>query len=341
MVERAAVSVVIPVYNAEKYLRRCLDSVLNQSFQDWEAVCVNDGSIDGSLAILKEYAKCDSRFKVVDKKNGGASDARNVGVQKASGEYILFLDSDDFIHSQLLEITFNLAQQNSADMVSFGYDKVFHKKMSALMNEGKDISEILPDLKDKKYRADKIRFKKTDCPLFHSTERNRGTWGRVKKPVHRHCFPVLCLYSADLIKNISFIRGIILEDFPWWCAVLLKRPQTVLIDLPLYFYMPNPSSQLNSTKSLRFVNSIAVGLENVFNAYKENATPKEFNYVNREFIWPFAFSMVRQARNLDNLPDREVASRTFARLFDIGVFDKTCSLRSRRYKKKIKKIINM
>ena len=90
-----AISVIIPIYNVEKYLRRCLDSVLNQTFSDWEAICVNDGSPDGSAAILSEYAARDARFKIVNKPNGGLSDARNAGMAVATGDYILYLDSDD------------------------------------------------------------------------------------------------------------------------------------------------------------------------------------------------------------------------------------------------------
>lgn len=97
-------SVIIPVYNVESYLRECLDSVLCQTFQDWEAICVNDGSSDNSLAILDEYAAKDSRFKVVSQTNGGLSAARNTGMDNASGEYIVFLDSDDWIEYNTLEI---------------------------------------------------------------------------------------------------------------------------------------------------------------------------------------------------------------------------------------------
>ena len=104
-----AISVIIPIYNVEKYLRRCLDSVKNQTFQDWEAICVNDGSPDNSAAILAEFAAGDARFKVVNKENGGLSDARNAGMQVATGEYILYLDSDDFIHPQTLEIAHRMA----------------------------------------------------------------------------------------------------------------------------------------------------------------------------------------------------------------------------------------
>ena len=90
------ISVIVPIYNVEKYLRRCLESIKNQTFTDWEAICVNDGSPDDSAQILNAFEKLDARFKVVNKENGGLSDARNVGMQYATGDYILYVDSEHF-----------------------------------------------------------------------------------------------------------------------------------------------------------------------------------------------------------------------------------------------------
>lgn len=110
-------SVIIPVYNVETYLRECLDSVLNQSYEDWEAVCVNDGSTDHSANILDEYASNDHRFKTINQPNGGLSAARNTGMKAAKGEYILFLDSDDWLELNALgAISESLADE---DMVCF------------------------------------------------------------------------------------------------------------------------------------------------------------------------------------------------------------------------------
>lgn len=97
------ISVIIPVYNVEKYLAQCLDSVIGQTYENLEIICVNDGSVDGSLGILREYERKDSRIKVIDKKNEGVSIARNTGLDAAKGEYVHFLDSDDYIESSLYE----------------------------------------------------------------------------------------------------------------------------------------------------------------------------------------------------------------------------------------------
>ena len=89
-------SVIVPVYNTEKYLRECLDSVINQTLKDIEIICINDGSTDRSLDILKEYALKDNRIKIIDKKNEGVAAARNDGIRIANGEFVCFMDSDDY-----------------------------------------------------------------------------------------------------------------------------------------------------------------------------------------------------------------------------------------------------
>lgn len=118
-------SVIIPVYNVEAYLQVCLDSVLNQTFEDWEAICVNDGSTDNSAAILEEYGHKDGRFKIVSQPNGGLSAARNMGLKAAAGEYVLFLDSDDWLESNALKI---ISQSlNDEDMLCFSGRRFFEK----------------------------------------------------------------------------------------------------------------------------------------------------------------------------------------------------------------------
>ncbi len=111
-------SIIIPVYNVEAYLRQCLDSVINQTSPDWQAVCVNDGSTDGSLSILEDYAARDNRIHIVSQPNGGLSAARNTGIDAAQGDYILFLDSDDWLDTDTLKsINDNLQGE---DMLCFG-----------------------------------------------------------------------------------------------------------------------------------------------------------------------------------------------------------------------------
>ena len=100
------VSVIVPVYNTEKYLPQCLDSIINQTFTDFECICINDGSTDNSLSILEEYAKKDSRIRIISQKNAGLSNVKNVGIKNATGIYITFIDSDDFVSLDYIEKLF-------------------------------------------------------------------------------------------------------------------------------------------------------------------------------------------------------------------------------------------
>lgn len=110
------ISVIIPVYNVEKYLRECLDSVINQTLKDIEIICINDGSTDRSLDILKEYALKDNRIKIIDKKNEGAAAARNLGLKSATGDYVIFFDSDDYMDITALEKLYQNITDKNADI---------------------------------------------------------------------------------------------------------------------------------------------------------------------------------------------------------------------------------
>ncbi len=114
-------SIIVPIYNVEKYLERCIDSIINQTYKNLEIILVDDGSKDASGIIADTYASKDDRIKVIHKENGGLSDARNHGLDQARGNYIIFIDSDDFIDSSMCEILFTIAEKYSSDIVSCNY----------------------------------------------------------------------------------------------------------------------------------------------------------------------------------------------------------------------------
>ena len=114
------VSIIVPVYNVEAYLRRSLNSILAQTIPNWECICVDDGSPDGCGAILDEYAARDARFVVIHKENGGTSTARNAGLDAARGEYISFVDPDDWIEPNTYELALSAARETDADLVQWG-----------------------------------------------------------------------------------------------------------------------------------------------------------------------------------------------------------------------------
>lgn len=127
------ISIIIPCYNVEKYIKQCLDSVINQTYTNLEIICVNDGSTDDTLAILKEYEKKDSRIILINQINRGLSDTRNVGMSIASGKYLVFIDGDDYVELNTCELAIDAISQNECDLVIWNYVKEFpgvsHNKM--------------------------------------------------------------------------------------------------------------------------------------------------------------------------------------------------------------------
>ena len=128
------ISVIIPVYNVEAYLPRCLDSVIQNTYRNLEIICVDDGSTDGSPEILRDYAQRDARITLITKENGGVSSARNAGLDRATGEFVAFIDSDDFVHPQYFELLLRAKEETGADMVAVNYLPV-EENLSVIYNK--------------------------------------------------------------------------------------------------------------------------------------------------------------------------------------------------------------
>ena len=185
------VSVIIPIYNVERYLAECLDSLVNQTLEDIEIICVNDGSTDSSKHIIEEYCQKDSRVILVDKENGGVSSARNAGLQKVTGEYIAFVDSDDYLDDHALEYLYSEASKDDLDQLYYAaevfYDDCHEHEYSFSYQRKGDYSKVT-----------------TGRDLFVKLIAN---WEF--KPV-----VVLALNKAEFIKKhgLTFLEGFIHED---------------------------------------------------------------------------------------------------------------------------------
>ena len=177
-------TIIIPVYNTEKYLKRCIDSVISQELQDIEIICIDDGSTDNSPVILDEYAKKDSRIKVIHKTNGGLVSVRKLGVAEAGGKYIGFVDSDDWIEPDMFESLFSITDEHDVDMVSSGY-----------IMEGGYVSYEYDTIQEGLYvEADKYKW--LDKIIFNMNEKNLGLRGSM-------CCK---LFRKDLLKK--FVKAI-------------------------------------------------------------------------------------------------------------------------------------
>ena len=215
------ISVVIPVYNVEKYLSRCLDSVINNSYKNLEIICIDDESPDNSLNILKEYSKKDSRMRIISQKNGGLSSARNAGIKKSNGEYITFLDSDDWVHPQYFEILFNEINKSKADAVLCGFSQVkkYDNEFIDYLKTGYEdkVSLISADMlfKEKKYKM----FKVYACGV---------------------------LYRRDLIYHL-FPEGVkVIDDNIFNLINLPHYHKISIVKLPIYYYFCNENSIMHT-----------------------------------------------------------------------------------------------
>ena len=125
-------SIIVPIYNVDKYLERCIQSILNQKYSNFELILINDGSTDNSINIFNKYVANNKNIILIDKLNEGVSIARNVGLEKASGEYVTFVDADDYVDESIYEIAFNNIEQDNLDIVEFG---LYHESNGIINKE--------------------------------------------------------------------------------------------------------------------------------------------------------------------------------------------------------------
>ena len=309
------------MYNVEKYLRRCLDSVLNQTFSDWQAICVDDGSPDNSGKIAEEYAAQDSRFVVVHKENGGLSDARNAGFTKADGKYIMYLDSDDFIHPQTMEIAYKAITENKSDIASFSYDRFYRPQLMVRHVLRMDTDNVVPFGIKKKYNIDKIKTKTVDDVFELATERTHNKTNPNRRWLIKHCQVWKNIYKKSLIEDIPFIKGILFEDFPWWSAVMLKKPRVTVVPLPLYYYIPNFGGIVLSAKQLKIMKSLCIGIKSAYKLYKEKADKEQMKKWQTQFMWYFVNWAFRKLKYLKTDEEIKSARDEFIEMNKMGVFN--------------------
>lgn len=211
------VSVIVPVYNVEKYLEKCLDSLINQTLEDIEIICVNDGSTDNSLAILQEYQTKDNRIKIITQENKGLSGARNTGMRHVTGKYVLFVDSDDWIEIDTLESLFSYSVKFKLDITMYPY-KFFHEE--SLNYEENDSSNL--NMFNSSFSNCSFGYKDILNFLFKIPH---NTWNK--------------FYSKSFLDEIDeeFIEGKNYEDIDFFFKTIFKTDNIgVYKEKPLYNY---------------------------------------------------------------------------------------------------------
>ena len=201
------ISIVIPVFNTEKYLKECLDSILLQTYVDWEAILVNDGSSDNSGNICDEFALRDSRFKVVHAYHAGLSQSRNIGLGECEGDLIAFVDSDDYVHSRWLEILYDIHINSACDISICDY--------KSFSNDNPIINEVSSYGYENLSAYDVIN-------KMYNYQMSSTVWNK--------------LYDRDIIGDTKF-TSCKAEDWDFNLQILLKKDiKVVYTDVPLYYY---------------------------------------------------------------------------------------------------------
>ncbi|WP_216696880.1 glycosyltransferase family 2 protein [Anaerostipes faecalis] len=232
MEQKSLISVIVPVYNVEQWLERCIESICRQSYHNLQIILVDDGSTDNSGKICDRFALTDSRVLVIHKKNGGLSDARNAGMLQAKGEYISFVDSDDWLESLFYENLFFVIQKYDCDIVGCEYQK---KKEQIL--ETTDISNI----------SEQVFDRTSAMSALIDNRIQQVVWNK--------------LYKQKIIEDIFFKKGKYHEDEFWSYQVFARAKTYVSIDYIGYNYFQRENSIMGEEYSLKRLDAVEAKVE--------------------------------------------------------------------------------
>lgn len=240
------ISIIVPVYNAERFLRSTVESVLNSTYQNFELILVDDGSTDSSGRICDEYASRDNRVKTVHKQNGGISSARNEGLRVSKGDFIGFMDNDDAIHPRMLQTLRDALQSGDYDIAI---------AWASLVDEQAPLPHLTEDGAAAEHPSTRV-LSQTDlmAGLFSSSDRDlqyMAVWNK--------------LYRRELVEGLQFNKTAS-EDTEWNSRVFMRVKRVVLVDTALYYWIQHPSSVSHlgvNARYVDFMNSYKLCLDNI------------------------------------------------------------------------------
>lgn len=223
MEQRDLISIIVPVYNMEQYLDRCLESILHQTYTNLEIILVDDGSTDHSPAMCDDYAKKDHRIKVIHKENGGLSDARNAGLKIATGSYIGYVDSDDWIELNMYERMYNACIKNNAELAVCKYKAVFKDRT---IDKGSSEEVVL----SREELLNIYLFEHKQYVIYNSV------WSK--------------LFSKKLVEDMTFPVGHNSEDIMYTTKAFCRLKRAVYIDESLYNYVLDRDGSIMNDKNI-------------------------------------------------------------------------------------------
>lgn len=252
------VSIVLPVYNGEKYIQECVDSIVNQTYENWELIIINDGSTDKTDIICKDIAQKENRIKYYRINNGGVSNARNYALSKAIGEFIFFIDADDYIKKDCLDILIKEQKKINADITVCGYYVLLEDSGETKKNDKVTEYEVLQgkDIVDSFLLTDKFGWE---------------IWGK--------------LIKRDLLQGITFLTNRkIAEDAVFLYTILLKCEIVVLLPVHEYFYRINQQSVMAQKLSDKNFDTI-LSVNDIFQSAKNNGYESAKFFKIKYYIW--------------------------------------------------------
>lgn len=255
------ISVIVPVYNTEKYLDRCIRSIINQTFSDFELILVDDGSKDNSGFICDEWEKKDSRIKVIHQKNAGAGAARNAGLRVAKGEYIGFIDSDDWIEPQMYEVMYNAIEKYSADvgMCNISSRIEFSIRTEFSMHESYDNRKFPFELKNQEEMLS----------IFFRVHGEKGILSVCQRLIHK-----------SVLKDFMFVEGTISEDVSAAYYFITHSQRTVVTNFSFYNYYINKKGVTKSPVTMKDIEYIEAFKRIFWDVKKRIPKFERYAYIN-------------------------------------------------------------
>jgi len=267
------ISVIVPIYNVEKYLEKCLTSIINQTYKNLEIILIDDGSKDNSGKIADNFDKKDSRIKVIHKENGGLSSARNIGIENASGEYIGFVDSDDYIKEDMFEVLSNLIIKYKSDISIVSFYEI---------ENGKII--------ERQYTNEIIKMNKLDGikQILFDEKIPNYAWNK--------------LYKKELFDNIRYPEGKKFEDISTAYKLVENAKNIVFKDVAEYYYVRREDSitkQKNYENYKDYVNNLLDRYNDLKNIYGEKIKVyNDFGFV-KNMLWYYTVLSSYDIKELD------------------------------------------
>ena len=285
------VSIIIPVYNAKQYLNKCLNSCFRQTYQDIEVIAVNDGSTDGSNLVLDEYAVTETRLKVLHQYNQGTAAARNKGIEHAHGKWIMFVDSDDYMPDNAVELLYNAIKDNCAQIVAGSYVMVHKHHCCNIFNE-------LPYGNDKGAIAAALLTEKLSFSL----------WGKI--------------FSKQLFFNIHSKFNLKIGEDAYLTVQLYNNANKVeILNAPVYYYLQRKNSTTNKPSKEALASQLQF-IEYIIDFYSiKNFFTSHFQFSLNYFIINESFSYLRMGGKYDNIPDKIKQKLNIICLKDKKVYD--------------------